>query len=81
MNIFGEPDMATTRLQELTLCSQDNIETIMQFMIRLRLLVMKAHPTFSHKDKYRVLVLYFLLGLRDRLLAVPISVTAIPTLP
>ena len=34
-------------------------------MNRLRLLVMRAHPELSHKERERILVSSFTLGLRD----------------
>ena len=46
--VFGEPDMATARLPELSKAYQDVGESIGDYMNRMRLLVMRAHPDLNH---------------------------------
>ena len=65
IEVFGEPDMATERLQDLSRASQEVGESICDYINRMRLLVMRAQPDFSYKERERILVSNFQLGLRE----------------
>ena len=56
---FGEPDMATARMQDLSRASQEAGEFIGDYMNRMRLLVMLTHPDISHKERERILISNF----------------------
>ena len=66
IEVFGEPDMATARMQDLSMASQEVGESIGDYMNRMRLLVMRAHPDLSHNERERILISNFQLGLRDQ---------------
>ena len=55
IEVFGEPDIAAARLQHLTRASQEVGEPISEYMNRMRLLVMPAHPDLSHKKREQIL--------------------------
>ncbi len=44
LEVFEEPHMATAYLNALATVTQDREETISEYMHRVRLLVLKAHP-------------------------------------
>ena len=79
MEVFEEPDLATAYLNALSGVSQDRDESISEFMYRVRLLVIKAHPSLGHQQRERILVTSFLLGLHDRQLASSLAVAKIQT--
>ena len=66
IEVFGEPDMATARMQNLSRASQEVGKSIGDYMNRMRLLVMRAHPDLSHNERERILISNFQLGLRDQ---------------
>ena len=66
IEVFGEPNMATARMQDLSRASQEVGESIGYYMNRMRLLVMRAHPDLSHKERERILISNFELGPRDK---------------
>ena len=51
IELFGEPDMATARLLELSKSCQDVGESIGDYMNRMRLLVMQAHPDLNYNER------------------------------
>ena len=77
VEVFAEPDMATAWLHELKKAEQKYGETIGEFMNRLRLLVLRAHPDLSHKDRDRILTTEFISGLRDHKLSMALSMASI----
>jgi hypothetical protein len=77
IEVFGEPDMATARMHELRRAEQQYGEPINEYMNRLRLLVMRAHPELSHKERERILVSSFTLGLRDHELATSLTMASV----
>ena len=77
VEVFGEPDMATAWLHELNNAEQKYGETIGEFMNRLRLLVLRAHPDLAHKDRDRILTTEFISGLRDQKLSLALSMASI----
>ena len=77
VEVFGEPDMATARLHELRRAEQQYGEPIGDYMNRLRLLVMRAHPELSHKERERILVPNFILGLRDHELSTSLTMASV----
>ena len=79
LEVFEEPDMATAYLGSLAAVAQDREETISEYMHRVRLLVLKAHPTFEHSARERILITSFMLGLYDRQLAASLAVVKVQT--
>ena len=79
IEVFGELDMATARLQDLSRASQEVGELISDYMNRIQLLVMRAHPDLSHKERERILVSNFQLGLPDQELATSLAIATIST--
>ena len=79
VTVFGEPDFATARLHELKKAEQHAGESIGDFMNRLRLLVMRAHPELGHESRERILVTSFTLGLRDQELATSLTMASVAT--
>ena len=79
IEVFGEHDMATERMQDLSRASQETGESISEYMNRMRLLVMRAHPDLSHKERERILVSNFQLGLRDQELATSLAIATLST--
>ena len=77
IEVFGEPDMATARIHELRRAEQQYGEPISDYMNRLRLLVMRAHPELSHKERERILVPSFILGLRDHELSTSLTMASV----
>ena len=77
VEVFGEPDMATARLHKLKKAEQQYGETIAKYMNRLRLLVLRAHPDLSHKDRDRILTTEFVSGRRDHKLLMALSMASI----
>ena len=77
IEVFGEPDMATARIHELRRAEQQYGEPISEYMNRLRLLVMRAHPELSHKERERILVPSFILGLRDHELSTSLTMASV----
>ena len=66
--------MATAYLGALAAVAQDREETISEYMHRVRLLVLKAHPTLDYTAGERILITSFMLGLHDRQLAAFLAV-------
>ena len=79
IEVFGEPDMATARLIELSKACQDVGESIGDYMNRMRLLVMRAHPDLNHKEREQILISNFQLGFREQELAASLTVASITT--
>ena len=79
VEVFEEPDLATTYLNALASLSQTRDESISDYMHRARLLVLKAHPDLAHASRERNLITSFLLGLYDRQLASSLAVFKIQT--
>ena len=79
IEVFGEPDMATARMQDLSRASQEVGESIGDYMKRMRLLVMRAHPDLSHKERERILISNFQLCLRDKELATSLAIATLAT--
>ena len=77
IEVFKEPDMATAYLNALSNINQERDESIPDYMYRVRLLVLKAHPDLSFAARERILVTSFLLGLHDRQLASSLAVAKI----
>jgi hypothetical protein len=77
VEIFGEPDMATTRLHELRRSVQQIGESVSEYMNRLRILVLKAHDGLSHKNRERFIVSNFTLGLRDKNLSTALMMASV----
>ena len=69
IEVFGKPEMATAKLQDLSKAYQDVSKPITDYMNRMRLLVIRANPDFCHKKQKRILVTNFQFGLRDHELA------------
>ena len=57
--------------------SQTREESISDYMLRARMLVIKEHPTLAHFDKEHIFVTSVLLGLYDRQLAASLAVARI----
>ena len=74
IEVFAEPDLATAYLSALSGFSQERDETIAEYMLRLRLLVLKAHPDMPHAHRERILITSFVNGLYDRQLAASLAV-------
>ena len=51
LEVFEEPDMTTAYLNTLATVTQDREETISEYMHRVRLLVLKAHPNLKHSAR------------------------------
>ena len=79
IEVFGEPDMVTARMQDLSRASQDADESIGDYMNRMRLLVMRAHPYHSYKERKSILISNFQLGLRDQELATSLAIATLST--
>ena len=79
IEVFGKPDIATARLLKLSKACQDVCESIGDYMNRMRLLVMRAHPDRNHKERERILISNFQLGLRDQELATSLMIASITT--
>ena len=79
IEVFKEPDLATTYLNALASLSQTRDKTILEYMHRVRLFVLKAHSDLSHASHERILVTIFLVGLYDRQLVSSLAVVKIPT--
>ena len=79
LEVFEKPDMATAYLGALAALAQDREETISEYMHRVRLLVLKAHPTLDHTARERILITSFMLGLDDRQLVASLAVVKIQT--
>ena len=71
--------MAIAYLGALAAGPQDREETLSEYMHRVRLLVLKAHPTLDHSARERILITSFILGLHDRQLAANLTVVKIQT--
>ena len=79
LEVFEKPDMATAYLGALATVAQDREQTISEYMHRVRLLVLKAHPTFKDAARKRILITSFMLGLFDRQLAANLAVVKVQT--
>ena len=79
MEVFEEPDMATAHLTALSILSQTREESISEYMLRARLLILKAHLDLDHLLRERILVTSFLVGLYDRKLASSLAIAKIQT--
>ena len=66
LEVFEEPDMATAYLNAIATVTQDREEKISEYMHRVRLLVLKAHPNLEHSARERIFVTSFMLGLYDK---------------
>ena len=79
IEVFQEPDLATTHMNSLAGLAQTRDETITEYMHRARLLARKAHPELTHASRERILITHFLLGLYDRQIAQSLAVAQIKT--
>ena len=79
LEVFKEPDMATAYLNALATVTQDREETISEYMHRVRLLVLNAHPTLEHSTRERILITSFMLGLHDKQLAASLAIVKVQT--
>ena len=79
IEVFEEPDLSTAYLNALASQSQTHDESISDYMHRARLLVLKAHPDFTHAFRERIFITIFLLGLYDHQLASSLAVVKIQT--
>ena len=79
LEVFKEPDMTTAYLNELATVTQDREETISEYMHRVRLLVLNAHPTLEHSTRERILITSFMLGLHDKQLAASLAIVKVQT--
>ncbi len=77
--VFEEHDMVTAYLNALAMVTQDREETISEYMHRVRLLVLKAHPNLEHSALERILITSFMLGLHDKQLAASLAVVKVQT--
>ena len=77
VEVFEKSDMATAYLNALSSLSQTREESISDYMLRARLLILKAHPNLAHSDRERILVTRFLIGLYDLILAASLAVARI----
>ena len=66
-------------MQDSSRASQEAGEFIGEYMNRMRLLVMRAHPDLSHKERERILISNFQLGLRDQELATSLETATLST--
>ena len=79
IEICDQTDLATAYLSQLNGILQDRDETISNFMIRVRNLVIKAHPEADQATRDRILISSFTLGLYDRQLASNLSLAKVAT--
>ena len=80
IEVFGEPNMATAGMKSVARASQEAGESIGDYMNRRRLLLMRrAHPDLSHKERERILVSNFQLGYHDKELATSLVIATIST--
>ena len=77
VEVFEEPDLATAYLNALSSISQDRDESISDYMQRVRLLVLKAHPKLDNASRERILITSFMLGLHDKQLAANLAVVKV----
>ena len=71
--------MATAYLNALATVTQDRQKTISEYMHRVRLLVLKAHPNLEHSARERILITSFMLGLNDKQLETSLAVVKVQT--
>ena len=71
--------MATAYLNALATVTQDREETISEYMHRVRLLVLKAHPNLEHSARERILIMSLMLALHDTQLAASLAVVKVQT--
>ena len=79
IEVFQEPDLATVYLNALSNVAQERDESISDYMHRVRLLVLKAHPDLDSTSRERILVTSFRMGLYDRQLAASFAVARLQT--
>ncbi len=79
IEVFQEPDLATVYLNALSNVAQERDESISDYMHRVRLLVLKAHPDLDSTSRERILVTSFRMGLYDRQLAASLAVARLQT--
>ena len=79
VEVFEEPDLATVYLNALGNVAQERDESISDYMHRVRLLVLKAHPDLDSASRERILVTSFRMGLYDRQLAASLAVVRLTT--
>ena len=79
LEVFEEPDMATAYLKAIAALAQDREKTISEYMHRVRLLVLKEHPTLDNTARERILITSFMVGLYDSQLAASLALVKIQT--
>ena len=79
LEVFEEPDLTTAYLNALASVAQEREESISEYMHRVRLLVLKAHPNLEHSARERILITSFMLGLHDKQLAASLAVVKVQT--
>ena len=77
VGVFEEPDMATAHLTGLTIFSQTRKESISEYMLRARSLVLEPHLNLDNIPRERILVIIFRMGLYDRQLASSLAIAKI----
>ena len=77
VEIFEEPDMTTANRNAQSSLSQTREESISEYMLRARLLVIKAHLNLAYPDRERIFVTSFLIGFDDRQLAASLAVARV----
>lgn len=71
--------MATAYLNALATLLKIEEKFNSEYMHRIRLLVLKAHPTFEHSARKRIFITSFMLGLYDKQLAASLAVVKMQT--
>ena len=79
LEVFEKPDMATAYLNALATLLKIEEKFNSEYMHRIRLLVLKAHPTFEHSARKRIFITSFMLGLYDKQLAASLAVVKMQT--
>ena len=69
--------MATAYLNALATVTQYREETISEYMHRVRLLVLKAHPNLEHSAREHIHITSFKLELHDKELAASLAVVKV----
>ena len=77
IDVSKERDLATARLLEMSKACQDVGKSIDDYINRMRLLIMRAHPEMGHKVRKRILITSFQLGLRDQDLSASLAIASI----
>ena len=71
--------MSTAYLNAFATVTQDREETILEYMHRVQLLVLKAHSNLEHSARDGIPITSFMLGLHDKQLAALLAVVKVQT--